>query len=56
MTTSADSCSGADLKLEETPASAAHQSSAGSQGIALVHYQLEPCLSQANTLHTLHTP
>ena len=28
------------------------------QGLTLVHFsaQLEPCLSQENTLHTLHTP
>jgi hypothetical protein len=28
------------------------------QGITLVHFsaQLEPCLSQGNTLHTLNTP
>jgi hypothetical protein len=28
------------------------------QGLALVHFsaQLEPCLTQSNNLHTLHTP
>ena len=28
------------------------------QGLTLVHFpaQLEPCLTQENTLHTLHTP
>jgi len=28
------------------------------QGLTLVHFsaQLEPCLSQGNTLHTLNTP
>ena len=28
------------------------------QGLTLVHFsaQLEPCLTQENTLHTMHTP
>jgi len=28
------------------------------QGLTLVHFsaQLEPCMTQENTLHTLHTP
>ena len=31
---------------------------AGDQGLTFVHFsaQLEPCLSQENTLHTLNTP
>jgi hypothetical protein len=33
-------------------------SSSGGQGLTLVHFsaQLQPCLSQESTLHTLNTP
>jgi hypothetical protein len=42
--------------LPVTPAAAS--SIATAQGLTLVHFsaELEPCLTQENTLHTLNTP
>jgi hypothetical protein len=46
-----------DRGVDGRPRGAAADPRAG-QGLTLVHFsaQLEPCLTQENTLHTLHTP